>query len=750
MSKILLVEDNEINRDMLSRRLERKGYEVVVAIDGAQAVAKTRSDRPDLVLMDLHLPVLDGWEATRQIKANPQTSVIPVIALTADALAGEREKALAAGCDDYDTKPVDLPKLLEKMSKLLEAATSPPDMPLPSDTLSLPSDPQLHRRLRNRLRHELTPFLHSIIGYSALLLDTLSSPAASGQSDSDQQSLYDDIQKLFASGNQLLQLVHAVLSPALVDIQQPEINLVAPHLRRELLTPLSTIIGYCEMLLEEAPADLMLDLEAIYTSAQALLSKVSGLDSLVKQHLESIHSSAAGEKDISAHTLESANAKALVRQRTLEIHRSLATERSQILVVDSDVANGTLLSRQLERQGAQVAIASTAQQALQAIATTPHDLVLLTATPSGLQLLEQIKCSPETPNIPVLMIANPAEMAAVAQGMAMGAADYLTRPVQPVVLRTKVANCLAQKRLQNQPGSFDSLLENAPVGVYRASVEGRFRYVNPSLVKLLGYPTAATLLDTVTDIASQLYVDSGQYAEFKHLLETQEKITGFECQVYRHDGDLIWVSQSARAVRDASGMLIYYEGIVEEITQRKLAEATLTQKLDTLQHELAHVKQAWQAAEIVQTDYFQQLHSGDEAQGEPAASPPAELPVRVLLVEDNELNSDMLSRRLRRSGYEVVVASDGAEGVAKALSDHPHVILMDISLPVMDGWEATQQLKADAQTCHIPVIALTAHAMAGDREKALAAGCDDYDTKPIDLPRLLSKIETCLKRPAIS
>jgi CheY-like chemotaxis protein len=116
------------------------------------------------------------------------------------------------------------------------------------------------------------------------------------------------------------------------------------------------------------------------------------------------------------------------------------------------------------------------------------------------------------------------------------------------------------------------------------------------------------------------------------------------------------------------------------------------------------------------------------------------------LVEDNELNSDMLSRRLQRAGYAVVVASDGADGVAKAISEQPDLILMDISLPIMDGWEATQQIKANAQTAHIPIIALTAHAMAGDREKALAAGCNDYDTKPVELPRLLGKIDGCLKR----
>jgi two-component system cell cycle response regulator DivK len=117
---------------------------------------------------------------------------------------------------------------------------------------------------------------------------------------------------------------------------------------------------------------------------------------------------------------------------------------------------------------------------------------------------------------------------------------------------------------------------------------------------------------------------------------------------------------------------------------------------------------------------------------------------KLLLVEDNEMNRDMLSRRLTRKGYEVVCAVDGEKGVAMVKSESPDLILMDMSLPVMDGWEATRQLKADDSTKSIPVIALTAHAMDGDEQKARDAGCDDYDTKPVELPRLLGKIEALL------
>ena len=125
MTKILLVEDNEMNRDMLGRRLQRRGFDLLVAIDGAQGVAMAQADAPDIILMDMSLPVMDGWEATRRLKAAPETRSIPVIALTAHAVSGDREKAIEAGCDDYDTKPVDLDRLLSKIGALLSGKPAP-------------------------------------------------------------------------------------------------------------------------------------------------------------------------------------------------------------------------------------------------------------------------------------------------------------------------------------------------------------------------------------------------------------------------------------------------------------------------------------------------------------------------------------------------------------------------------------------------------------------------------------------------
>ena len=122
MTKVLLVEDNEMNRDMLSRRLIRRGFQVVFAMDGQQGIDLARSERPDIILMDMSLPVIDGWEATRRLKADDATRSVPVIGLTAHAMSGDREKAIEAGCDDYDTKPVELDRLIGKIERLLGTA----------------------------------------------------------------------------------------------------------------------------------------------------------------------------------------------------------------------------------------------------------------------------------------------------------------------------------------------------------------------------------------------------------------------------------------------------------------------------------------------------------------------------------------------------------------------------------------------------------------------------------------------------
>ena len=477
------------------------------------------------------------------------------------------------------------------------------------------------------------------------------------------------------------------------------------------------------------------DLEQIQTAARDLLNIVNTLD----RPLDPSVVAQLPAKPTLPHPMS-----ATPRSPSVGSAESPIVRESRILIVDDDAANCSLLSKHLIRLGSQVAIATT-DRATDALATMPDLVMLDVSLPQidGLQVLEQIQSHQQWRQIPVLLLADPDELDLVVRGIAMGATDYVTKPLQSVLLQAKVTACLELQQRQQPDGSFDLLFENAPIGVYQATATGSYRRVNPALVQMLGYPNAETLMAMVKNISERIYVDPNRYAQFKCLLTEHDLVTGFEYQAYRHDGNTIWVAEHARAVRAADGQLAYYEGIVEDISHYKQAEATFKPQIAALQREIANLKRTQQVGEIVQTDYFQQLQPDEAALKQPDAN--RSLLRKVLLVEDNELNCDMLLRRLERAGYRVVIARDGAEGVSKARSELPDLILMDISLPVMDGWEATQQIKADPQTAGIPIIALTAHAMAGDREKALAAGCNDYDTKPIELPRLIGKMERCLK-----
>jgi len=876
MPKVLLVEDNEDNRDMLARRLQRRGYEVIFAADGAQGVSKTQQEKPDLVLMDMNLPVMDGWEATRQLKANPQTQNIPVIALTANAMEGDREKALSAGCDEYDTKPIDLPRLVEKIEKLLEKSLSQKPQ-----TPTLPQDSRIQRALLSHLRHELCTPINAIVGYSEMLLDELKS-----QPDSE---LFHDLQKIHTCGNQLLTLTNAILDPARQEVSQLDRNLdsFSSTLRLELLTPLSTVMGYCEMLLEEAPDSLIPDLERIHTAAERLLSMINDIVSLAEQQLQAIDAQQLATADL---MLSTPTATTLMQSAATTL-RSLSETSSweqvvqggTLLVVDDNETNCDLLSRQLERHGYTVTMATSGQQALNLLAAKPYDLILLDIIMpgmSGFEVLQTLKNHQEWRQIPVIMISALDEIDSVVRCIEMGAEDYLSKPFKPVLLRAKITACLEKKRLREQqvlllaqrliaeatpvpvlisrledgallyanttagstfglpveellsrqlqdfffnptehqelaealsraesiqrrelqckradgtpfwvtaslqPLSFNgeatvlsalsditdrkqaeealrlaeenyrSIFENALEGIFQSTPDGRFISVNPAMARIHGYASPTAMMEAVTEIGHQIYVDPNSRDDLRRLLNEQGEVTGFEYQVYRQNGNIIWVCESARAARDANGQILYYEGIVKDVTQQKLQEAALKRQVEELRIEIDHAKRAQQVAEIIQTDYFQQLQAeaenlrfeeDDEPESVAVTEPIRTVPM-VLLVEDNELNRDMLSRRLKRSGYEVVIAVDGAEGVSKTATEKPDIVLMDMSLPVMDGWEATVQLKANPQTRSIPVIALTAHAMSGDREKALRVGCDEYDTKPIDLPRLLGKIETLLEK----
>ncbi len=844
MTKILIVEDNEVNRDMLSRRLIRHDYEIIFALNGAEGISKTLAEKPDLILMDMNLPVMDGWEATRQLKANPQTRKIPVIALTAHSMQGDREKALDFGCDEYESKPIDFPRLLGKIETFIEKIKS--DL-LSTSGSNIPQElnPYIQKALFSHLRHELCTPMNAIIGYSEMLLDELKHQPS---------DLYVDIGKIYTSGNELLALANKILDPADFELnQERSFDSFGAKVRLEMLTPLSTIIGYCELLIEEAGADFLPDLEHINIAAHKLLSMINDIVNLAQQQLKAIDVKQLELMQGAASTMRLLSQDSSVT--------SSAKLSGMILIIDDNETNCDLLSRQLERQGYTVAVATSGQQGLQILQAMPYDLILLDIIMpemSGLEVLAQLKSNPNWQNIPVIMISALEEIDSVVRCVEMGAEDYLSKPFKPVLLRAKITACLEKKRLREQQTvhlapqiiadaapvsiiiyrlsdglivyanataaltfalpiaqlcnrhiqdflaredyneiitilqkneaivnrelpainasgtqlwmiaslqpltfnseptvlsalwdisdrkraedalriaevSYRSIFENALQGIYQSTPDGQIVFVNQAMAMIHGFDSPIKMIETVNTRNYKLYVDTEQRSSFRYLLEVQGQVTGVEYQVYKYNGEIIWLIESARAVRDANGNVLYYEGILEEITQRKIEEAALKREVEELRIEIDQVKRAQQAAEITQTDYFQE---NNQAKTTPT----------ILLVEDNEMNRDMLSRRLKRLGYEIIIAVDGAEGVSMATSKHPDIILMDMSLPILDGWEATKQLKANNDTKHIPIIALTAHAMSGDREKALNSGCDEYDTKPIEMSRLLSKITTLLNK----
>ncbi|BAZ09157.1 response regulator receiver protein [Calothrix sp. NIES-4071] len=849
MTKILIVEDNEVNRDMLSRRLIRHDYEIIFALHGAEGVSKTLAEKPDLILMDMNLPVMDGWEATRQLKANPRTCKIPIIALTAHSMQGDKEKALSTGCDEYESKPIDFPSLLGKIESFIEKAKS--EISESAFDLNISQlNPHIQKALFSHLRHELCTPMNAIIGYSEILLDELKQP------DTD---IYRDIDKILKSGNQLLELANKILDPTDFELNQDRsFDDFGAKIRLEMLTPLSTIIGYCDLLIEDADALFVPDLEHINIAAQKLLSMVNDIVNLAQQQLKAIDIEHIESNSTSALIQTAADTMHLLSQNNSVT--SSAKLSGMILIIDDNETNCDLLSRQLERQGYTVAVATSGQQALQILQVIPYDLILLDIVMpgmSGLEVLAQLKIDPNWQNIPVIMISALDEIDSVVRCVEMGADDYLSKPFKPVLLRAKITACLEKKRLREQQvvqapqlmdaalvpvmisrlsdgliiyanttaaatfalpvaqlcnrhiqsflshedyseiitvlqrneaiinreflvmnangtqlwviaslqpltynseqtiltvlcdisdrkraedelriaeQSYRSIFDNALQGIYQSTPDGQIVFVNKAMAMIYGFDNPIKMIETVNTLNYKLYVDIEQRQQFHYLLEVQGQVTGVEYQVYKYNGQTIWLSESARVVRDANGNTLYYEGIVEDITQRKLSEAALKRELEELRMEINQTKRAQEVA-VTQPNYYQ------DNQDKQAKTTPT-----VLLVEDNEMNRDMLSRRLKRLGYEVLIAVDGQEGISIANSTYPDIILMDMSLPVLDGWEATKQLKANNKTKHIPIIALTAHAMSGDREKALNSGCDEYDTKPIEMSRLLNKITTLLNK----
>ncbi len=416
MLKILLVEDNEMNRDMLSRRLQDRGFEVVVAIDGQEGVAKATAEAPGLILMDMSLPVIDGWEATRRIKGDEPTSSIPVIALTAHALTGNREKALAAGCDEFETKPVRLGSLLPKIEKLTGVKAREPDFATPLPASPAQSEP------------EPPP---------PLAAATAAPPAASSA------------------------------PPA------PHYSEALSTLRHDLCTPINQIIGYGELLGDHmrraGQAQYQQDLTKILRAAETQLALITSniVDGRVAVvgEIDGITKAAAnatGGPVDTVHADPSPLDESAVGAAGETVNPEPEERRGSILVVDDSPENCEVLRRQLEQRGHTVTAVHDGRAAIEQLQTGTFDLVLLDMLMPGLDghgTLAEIKATKEIAHLPVIMVSALGELASVVRCIESGAEDYLTKPVNPTLLRARINAGLERKRFRDQEQSYIRQIE---------------------------------------------------------------------------------------------------------------------------------------------------------------------------------------------------------------------------------------------------------------------------------------------------
>lgn len=440
MARILLVEDSEVNWDMLSRRLRREGYEVLVATDGKQGVELALAEVPDLILMDMSLPILNGWEATRQIRAAPQTRAVPIIALTAHTMRGDREKALGAGCDDYDTKPIEFRRLLGKMQALLEKQAMSMTHREP-DPRHVKAGPQGGHA---SIRHELGTPLNAIIGYAEILLE---SAREAGRED-----LVSDLEKIRTAGKQLVALLRESAGSSAAAQAQRNRDTIDTRLDFALRTPLNAIMGYTDMLLEDAEdqdqQDWIPDLQRIRTAAERFLTVLrAAADSA------SLEVGMPGVEPETPASLSTALDETSTDHPPRKEKASLkAAQQGNVLVVDDIEANRTILSHFLEQRGHRVAMAENGRQALGMLRLRPFDLVLLDVIMpeiDGYEVLQRLKSDDTWRDIPVIMISALDEIDSVVRCIELGAEDYLPKPFDPVLLNARISASLEKKWLRD-------------------------------------------------------------------------------------------------------------------------------------------------------------------------------------------------------------------------------------------------------------------------------------------------------------
>ena len=406
MARILLVEDNELNRDMLSRRLRRRGYDLAVAVDGAEAIAIASAQPFDLILMDMSLPVIDGWEATRRLKAQPHTQQVPIIALTAHAMRGDRDQALAAGCDDYDTKPIDLKRLLNKIKSFLS-----------KDQLATATDSSKASTIPETTGAPVIPISS---------VTPITPPAASVTPISPTTAPPVPVTPLTSPA--------ALVTP--LDSDPP----ITPDISNAPATPLGPVTP-----INSAPADTSVSSIAPVTpiTADVSVSPIAPANPILPD-------AATTPITPTANTAPADNSSTLSPEKPDNAFSGLP-----ILVVDDNEDNRDMLSRRLNRRGYQSVVVDSGEAALDYIANNKNvALVLLDIMMPGIDGIETLKRIRQTYSrnqMPVLMVTAKAQSDDMVRAFELGANDYITKPIDFAVTLARVETQLAIVKATQQP-----------------------------------------------------------------------------------------------------------------------------------------------------------------------------------------------------------------------------------------------------------------------------------------------------------
>ncbi|MFQ5489735.1 MAG: response regulator [Phycisphaerae bacterium] len=764
-ARVLLVEDNPVNRRVASGLLEKLGCPVTEACNGRVAVELLEEHTFDLVLMDVQMPEMDGFEATRHIRAQTRWNALPIIAMTAHAMAGDRERCLEAGMDDYVSKPVTLEKLQKITDKWPKSDPSeqrqPPDTTLGPQQETGSADP-------DETPLNIDRALENLGGDSEILVEVI-------------KAFNEHLPKTMAK---LRSAVHkadpGLLGDAAHSLKGAAANLCAEPIRRS-----------AEQLETMGRArDLTSASEVLGNLEQQVLQFLTFADSIDGGTPSHPHQPASGPAAVQGRDTDAdapAPEPALSESMTQPGTQHDPVSPSRILVVDDNPANLVGLEQSLTKAGYQVLVAEDGFKAVELANTEHPDLLLLDlAMPGrdGLEVCRILKSQEKTASIPVIFLTGSVESSKIVEAFTAGGCDYMTKPfrIDEVMARIavhvqllQVHRELAQKNSQLEVFAAQLAEINMELG-HEARIDAltkllnrraweeaaRFehdrylRYHQPYGVIMIDVDHFKAFNDTHGHVAGDdcLRRVGGSIKQACRNLDLVGRYGGEEFVVMVPNSALDEVERVARRVRKAVWDLNIPHGSSPTQSRVTVSVGVCQSRPESLEKVIRRADQALyeakntgrnrvcMARDAVSSETSPSEETTVSESSEVTNSPQVES-ANILVVDDDPANRVLFTKFLtRQAGYQVCEAEDGTAALAMVNQKRPDVIIMDISMPNMDGLQCTQHLKGDPATRDIPIIMVSARTRKADILEGLKAGANEYLVKPVHAEELTLRVRS--------